>query len=305
MTTTTEISHARPLSDRRASSPECICCGSRDWQSLHQVLARCSQCQFVRADMQISAEEIERLYREDYFRGEEYGDYLADAAAHRKNFAQRWRAIEKLTGGVSSLFEVGCAYGFWLECAKSHGVRAAGADVCAEAVDYACRQLRQQARAGDFLSLDLQPRSYDAFCMWDTIEHLAHPELFVQRIVDLLPPGGWFFCTTGDIGARLAQRQGPRWRMIHPPTHLQYFSSATMRQFLSRCGLEVVALESTPIYRTLRGTISGLKILSRGWTRGAAALADRCIPYAIQERIGFWIDLGDIMFVAARKPTGG
>jgi cyclopropane fatty-acyl-phospholipid synthase-like methyltransferase len=253
--------------------------------------------------MEVSESEVQRLYQEDYFRGDEYGDYLADAAAHRRNSSRRWRRVVEISGGLESLFEIGCAYGFWLECASRHQVRCAGVDVCVEAIEHAAKRLRQEATAGDFLELALQPGEFQAFCMWDTIEHLTHPEKFIDRVVDLLPPGGWFFCTTGDIGSRLAQRQGSRWRMIHPPTHLQYYSADTMRQFLTRHGLDVVALESTPMYRSLRGTIGGLKALSRGWTRRAAVIADHFLPHAIQERVGFWLDLGDIMFVAARKPV--
>jgi hypothetical protein len=90
--------------------------------------------------------------------------------------------------------------------------------------------------------------------------------------------------------------------MIHPPTHLQYFSSDTMRRCLQRHGFEVVAIHSTPVYRSIRGILSGLLLFERGWRRRVAWLSDRIIPRAIQERLGFWLDLGDIMLACARKP---
>jgi 2-polyprenyl-3-methyl-5-hydroxy-6-metoxy-1,4-benzoquinol methylase len=303
-TEATSVRSTRPRTGARLDSTPCLACGAASWSPLHRVLAECTSCGFVRADMQVSAHELRRLYSEDYFRGEEYGNYLADAQAHRRNFERRFERMAAISGGFRGVFEVGCAYGFWLECASRHGLEAAGVDVCDEAVAYATGELGQQASAGDFLQTRIEPGKFDAFVMWDTIEHLAEPERFVSRIVELLPSGGWFFCTTGDIGARIAQRQGPRWRMIHPPTHLQYFSAETMRRFLKRQKLEVVALESTPIYRTLRGSIECTKVLTRGWTRTAARVLDVCIPRFVQERVGFWLDLGDIMFVAARKPSG-
>src|SRR5262249_59391852 len=110
----------------------------------------------------------------------------------------------------------------------------------------------------------IRPGEYQAFCMWDTIEHLAHPELFVERIFQLLLPGGWFFATTGDIGSKNARRAGPGWRMIHPPTHLQYFSGQTMTRFLERRGFEVAAIHSTSVYRSIRGVLSGLLLFERG-----------------------------------------
>jgi hypothetical protein len=129
-----------------------------------------------------------------------------------------------------------------------------------------------------------------------------HPEQFVERIYDLLPRGGWFFATTGDIGSRLARRRGRRWRMIHPPTHLQYFSSATMRRFLGRIGFEVESIRSVAYYRNLRSVLANMQILSRGPLRLAARIGGRVIPAIIQRRAGVFLDLGDIMLVCARKP---
>ena len=43
-----------------------------------------------------------------------------------------------------------------------------------------------------------------------------------------------------------------------------------------------------------------LKSLGRGWTPRLAALLAAVTPAVLQRR-GFWLDLGDIMFVAARK----
>ena len=60
--------------------------------------------------------------------------------------------------------------------------------------------------------------------MWDTIEHLKRPDLFVQKAAADLRPGGLIALTTGDIGSLNARLRGARWRMIHPPTHLHYFS---------------------------------------------------------------------------------
>src|SRR5262249_887952 len=125
---------------------------------------------------------------------------------------------------------------------------------------------------------------------------------FVERLFQLLLPGGWFFATTGDIGSKNARRAGPGWRMIHPPTHLQYFSGQTMTRFLERRGFEVAAIHSTSVYRSIRGVLSGLLLFERGMKRRAAWLADKLLPWWVQERLGFWLALGDLMRVCARKP---
>jgi hypothetical protein len=253
--------------------------------------------------MDLTHEQVRRLYQEEYFQGEEYGDYLADALSHRKNFAARLRVMKRVAGGdPGPVFEVGCAYGFWLECCSVAGVESAGVDVCVEPVRHARMEMGQDARLGDFLTLHLPRGKYRSVCMWDTIEHLADPEAFVARAFELLPPGGWIFLTTGDIGSVYASWRGPRWRMIHPPTHLQYFSADTMRRFLTRHGFRVRRIQSAPMYRNVGETLDRLATLGKGVSRPAARALKGLLPGWVK-RLGVWLDLGDIMFAAAQKPV--
>jgi SAM-dependent methyltransferase len=292
-----------PVAARAAArpAPACACCGETAWDAHFRALRRCRDCGHVAADMDLPPALLRQLYSEDYFRGQEYGDYVADAAAHRRNARFRLRLLTRYAGRPRKVFEVGCAYGFWLECLSRAGIPSAGVDVCPEAVAYAADVLGQRAEAGDFLRLPLAAWAYDCYCLWDTIEHLAHPDAFVARIAELLPPGGWFAATTGDMGSVLARFRGPRWRMIHPPTHLHYFTRGSMARLLERHGLEPVVFRSLPVYRNLRGILSGLRILGRGLTRRLGAGLEAVLPVAVQERAGFWLNLGDIMFVIARK----
>ena len=282
----------------------CIVCGAEEWAPQWEILCRCRPCGFVRAAEMPSDAATAEIYSESYFAGNEYGDYLADRDVHRRNFAARWRDMVRLAGRIDTVFEIGCAYGLFLEYAASQGATTAGIDVCGPAIEHARQQLGQRATVGDFLTTPLAADQYEAFCLWDTIEHLPHPEAVIARVVALLPPGGWLFLTTGDIGSATARFRGRRWRMIHPPTHLQYFSRDTMRRFLTRHGLNVVEIRSIGVFRTLHSVLSGLSVLGKGPARALAVQLRKVIPITTQQRIGTWINLGDIMGVAARKPGG-
>jgi len=294
--------HGKLISSEALLPRSCIVCGEVRWAALYSVLQQCQGCGFIRADMDVDDQEITSLYQEEYFRGREYGDYLGDREAHWKNCVRRFEEITKIAGELRSFFEIGCAYGFWLQYLTRRGVQSAGIDICTEAVNYAVRILGQRALLGDFLSFELRPGQYQAFGMWDTIEHLAHPALFMQKIFQSLPPGGWFFATTGDIGSHVAKRQGHAWRMIHPPTHLQYFSGETLRRFLQRQGFDVVAIQPIAVYRSLHGVLNGIRLFGRGVVRPPAWLARTLLPVAVQRRLGFWLDLKDIILISARKP---
>ena len=279
----------------------CIACGADSWAAHFRALARCSACGFIRAAELPSPEALAELYGRGYFEGEEYTDYLGDREVHRVNFTRRLERITAVAGRLESLYEIGCAYGLWLKLAGERGIRAAGIDVSADAVNHAREAEGVQASAGSFDDVAIAPGEFAAFCMWDTLEHLAHPEAFVAKIARLLPWGGWFFATTGDIGSPAATRQGPGWRMIHPPTHLQYFSRDSVSRFLGRHGLRTVRIESEPMCRSLHGTLGGLRLFGRGPVRTAARLAGALVPDALAKRVRFTLDLGDIMLVCARK----
>ena len=279
----------------------CIACDADAWAPLHRGLVRCGRCGFVRAADLPSPDDLARLYGPGYFRGEEYADYLGDEPVHRENFRRRLARITAIAGPIESLYEIGCAYGLWLQTARAHGIRAAGIDISAEAVRHAAGTLNLDATAGSFEDARIAPGEFQAYCLWDTLEHLAHPETCIARVAKLLPWGGWLFLTTGDIGAPLAQRQAGRWRMIHPPTHLQYFSRDTVTRFLARHGLRTAQIEATPMCRSVHGTLEGLKRFGVGPLRTAAGVASWLVPRALAKRLRFSTDLGDIMLVCARK----
>jgi SAM-dependent methyltransferase len=279
----------------------CIACGADAWTELYRGLVRCSRCDFVRAAELPAPEALARVYGPGYFHGEEYADYLGDEPAHAQNFRARFTRITAVAGPIESTFEVGCAYGLWLRTAAERGVRAAGIDISAEAVRHAADVLGLDARLGAFEDAAIRAGEFQSYCMWDTIEHLPHPEAVVAKVSELLPPGGWLFLTTGDIGSPLARRQADRWRMIHPPTHLQYFSRETLKRFLDRHGLEVTHVESTSVCRSLHGTLAGLRLFGSPPLRSAAALVSSLIPRAIAVRIRFSLDVGDILLACARK----
>jgi SAM-dependent methyltransferase len=255
----------------------------------------------VRAADLPAPDDVARLYGPAYFRGGEYADYLGDEPAHMENFRRRFARITAVAGRIESAYEIGCAYGLWLRTAGAHGVRAAGIDISPEAVRHAAETLKLDATLGAFEDARIAPGEFQAYCMWDTLEHLAHPEACVAKVAELLPAGGWLFLTTGDMGAPIARRQADRWRMIHPPTHLQYFSRDTLQRFLARHGLRVTHIEAIPMCRSVHGMLEGLKRFGTGPLRAAAAVVSSLVPRAIARRVRFTLDLGDIMLVCARK----
>ena len=240
------------------------------------------------------------LYGEDYFAGEEYPDYLGQERALRRSMRRHLEQMATYRPHGGALFEVGAAYGFFLDEAKALYDSTEGIEISESAAEHARRAYGANVLVGDFTALDVTRRKVDVVCLWDTIEHVPGPDRFVGKAHEALSPGGWLFLTTGDLGSLNARVRGSRWRQIHPPSHVNYFSRQTIRRLLVRLGFRVAGIETAAYYHTLYDVLATVEL--RGGPAGRAAHAIlRVVPRGLADRLGFWINLGDTMFVAAQR----
>lgn len=237
------------------TSLRCLVCDGSLGDSILPGLLRCTSCGFVTADLEISTDELRELYSAKYFAGEEYRDYVGERPLLEKHFRLRLRTLLRFAtrSRDKRLFEIGSAYGFFLSVAREHFLSAQGIDISTDATNYAVSALEVEASAGDFLE---HPIGYplDVVCLWDTIEHLQHPHLYIERVAAHMPKGGLIAITTGDIDSMVARWRGAKWRQIHPPTHLHYFSKTTLTRLLERHGFTIRHAGSDGVYRSLDTT---------------------------------------------------
>ncbi|MFN2399757.1 MAG: class I SAM-dependent methyltransferase [Gemmatimonadaceae bacterium] len=263
-------------------------------------LERCTACGFI-AFRDVGQLDVQEIYNEEYFSGAEYPDYLGQESALRRSMRRHLSQMSRFQSLRGSLLEVGCAYGFFLDEARAHFDLVEGVDIAGAPIEHARETLGLAARVGDFSTLDFPRAPFDVVCMWDTIEHLERPDAFVERAFDVLVPKGMLFLTTGDIGSRNARLRGKRWRQIHPPSHLNYFSRHTMSRMLSRFGFVVTGFETAAYYHSLFNILASIRM--RGRIGGRLASASLGVIGELRARqVGLWLDLGDTMFIAAQKP---
>jgi SAM-dependent methyltransferase len=276
---------------------KCPVCGGVCDPSAIRALLRCGGCGFVTADVFLSRAELERIYSASYFQGEEYRDYVAERTLIAKQFQLRLRTLLRYIPAArrKGLFEIGAAYGFFLDLARLYFDRVSGIDLSLEAAAYARAVVGVPVAAGDFLEYPMDG-PVDAVCMWDTIEHVAHPALYIEKVAAYLPPGGVLAITTGDIGSPLARWRKDKWRQIHPPSHLHYFSKDTLRLLLAKYGFEVCYTGYAGCYRSADTVAYILLSLKHGMPE-----LYRKLKAAGLLRWSFYSNFYDIMYVIAKK----
>ncbi len=266
----------------------CIVCHGNNFKNHFKGLLKCNSCGHVVADMDLFQSQLDNLYAEDYFVNGEYFNYVEDKECFDLNFKKRLNDISTYVQG-GELLEIGSAYGFFLNLAKDkfNGI---GYELCTEAAEYAKQEFSLDIRNEDFLSdITLKANSFDSIVMWDVIEHLPNPERFTEKAYHLLKKGGVLAMSTGDIDSPVARLQKEKWRLIHPPTHLHYFSKQNLCRLLVQQGFKIEKVSYPGFWRS--------------WDQIFFSLTGRhkSVLRNIMPGKGIYSNLYDIMQVIARK----
>jgi predicted TPR repeat methyltransferase len=277
---------------------KCAVCGSSSSKPLYAGILKCADCGYVFADVHLSDEECSEIYRKNYFFGDEYSDYIADKKALQRNFELRLKVLRKYLDPVlhKNLLEVGSAYGFFLEIAKNRFENVQGIDITEDGVRYSKEALNLDVIHADLLQHDFSTQKFDVVCMWDTIEHLRAPRLYLEKIAGLMEKGALIAITTGDIGSVNARLKKDKWRLIHPPTHAHYFSKKTLGRMLDDLGFEIIYNRYCGSYRSIGNIAHNIFLSRKKW----AGLHKLMLKSGLTS-LDFYLNLYDIMYVIARK----
>lgn len=279
---------------------KCRVCDNTSYEKIfNNTLVKCNICGFTTVNEIYPKEELENIYNENYFKGGEYLDYLADSEAVNRNSKQRIKKIKQQFRNYNPLnvLEIGCAYGLFGKEFTSQFINTSytGFDIVKEACEYGKNNLKLNIRCEDFLNLN-ENKTYSDIFMWDVIEHLPEPEKYIEKISSNCNTGARIFISTGDIKALLPRIQGKYWRQIHPPSHLHYFSKKSLSVLLEKNGFQIKHVSYPGVYRSIKQTWFSLFLLNRPIKR---------IPNFIYKKISSnWlikINTYDLLFIIAEK----
>ncbi len=222
----------------------------------------------------------EKLYDKSYFFEEyrkQYGKtYIEDFENIASNSVSRRRIIRKHKPG-GNVLDVGCAYGPFLDIMKRGGYFCTGTDISEEAVGYVREKLGIRAIAGNFTSIDssiLLPDSadgdkhagFDIVTMWYVIEHFGNTGEIIEKVRDILSPGGIFAFSTPNSSGISGLKNKKRFLESSPSDHYTVWSIKAARHLLSVYGFRVVKTRCTghhpERFPKLMKKIAGKAILS-------------------------------------------
>lgn len=263
---------------------KCDICSSEKSQILWSIhgykILRCLECNLVYAN--VNKSDIENAYEEGYYKNV-YPDYESDRNIHLMNNDILLDQIGKYFS-LGTLLEIGSAFGFFVGSAASRGWKALGYENSRYASQVAQERYKQNVRNEDFLDAEID-KPVDIVCLFDTIEHLLRPSIYIEKISNILSKGGGLILTTGDIGCLFSRILRRRWRMLAPPLHIYYYSPETISCLLEKYGFEIVSINHPHKYQNFNSILQYLFRINKNK-----------LPH-----IPIRINLGDIMLIIAKR----
>lgn len=252
----------------------CNLCGSDDAKHCCTVgdsrIVRCLVCGLLYINPRRSAREIADLYSENYFASKDpstlgYDDYTTHEKGLKQVFADRLSIIERYILPPASIIDIGCAFGYFIQVAASHGWIAEGVEISASASRIARENTKAQVHTGTLSTLNLRDAGYDAATAWDALEHFVDPARELAEINRILKPNGYLFMTVPNAGSLSARLMGKHWYGFKSAAeHNYFFTQNTLAGLLSKTGFKML--------ETRRGV----------WPCSLQFLTSKFAPYSIK-----------------------
>jgi 2-polyprenyl-3-methyl-5-hydroxy-6-metoxy-1,4-benzoquinol methylase len=165
------------------------------------------------------------------------------------------RIIQSLTDEprVRRVLDAGCGNGNLSARIAAAGLQVTGFDTSASGIEHARRAypgLRfEVASAYEDLSERFDHDLFDACACVEVIEHLYDPRAFVDRIYEVLRPGGLFVVTTPyhgylkDLALAVTGTMDSHYAALWDGGHIKFWSRATLTTLLQERGFQVIRFE--------------------------------------------------------------
>lgn len=152
---------------------------------------------------------------------QKYDGYENTDIGHRLN-TTRWWIVSKFLKDGGSVFDMGCGNGAFIRSAPPM-YEATGYDIN-PASKYHSNETMAYGRA-------LQ--GYDLLTMWDVIEHMMHPDQWVEKYA----PDTVIVTTPITDFVRVPIRE---WKHFRPDEHQHYFTRTSLKQMFEQAGYALV-----------------------------------------------------------------
>ncbi len=174
-----------------------------------------------------------------------FADVQESAARSRPSARRELRCDEdvlRCMQGMSSgrrLFEIGPGDGRFLAAARNHGFDCLGLDVSEGLAQSAAARAQVQVMVGKLTEVDVPGGPFDWVNLDQVLMYVPNPQPFMQKVFELMRPGGICRIRENNPDSVLARLHGKRYWM-YSPTHVAVWAERTVRLLAEKTGLRIM-----------------------------------------------------------------
>jgi 2-polyprenyl-3-methyl-5-hydroxy-6-metoxy-1,4-benzoquinol methylase len=201
-------------------------------------LVRCPSCSLVWLQNAPLPSEMGRHY------GPNYDKLIIEAGEiSPERWEARRRTLAKFKSG-GALLDLGCSSGAFLETLKGQGWDLYGIEMSENAARRAEVRSGAKVFVGDIMEASFPAESFDAITCFDVLEHVYGPKKVMEKVIQLLKPGGIFYVYVPNIDSGEARLFQSYWYGLELPRHLSHFCPNSLRHLGESVGFREGLIET-------------------------------------------------------------
>ncbi len=222
-----------------------IICDHSDSKEIYKFetahLYRCNKCGVIFSDR----------YHEDFDPASLYEKYYKNEVAGRFGFGLEYivrlfrffRAFKIFTvfPRAKRILDIGSGRGFTLYYLKKYYkyTKTVGTQISKNAFDFSRDKLGLEIYNKDLLGLPLSNASFDLITIWHVLEHVNKPELYIEKIYDLLNNHGKLIIEVPNFNSWTRVFTVKYWLSYDLKHHLFFFTQGSLSSLLIKHGFEI------------------------------------------------------------------
>jgi len=207
-------------------------------------IAVCIDCGFRFTNPRPDEKEILRYY--------DSPDYIAHDSGKRTlmqsiyttirkiSLRNKYTIVKKYSNG-KALLDIGCGTGEFLNYCRKMNFSTTGIEPNEKARNFAGEEFGLTIFDETGLN-NFSPAAFDVITMWHVLEHVHKLNERIQRIYQLLKPGGTLIIAVPDSDSWDAVKYKNFWAAYDLPRHLYHFTQDSLKKLVNKNGFSVTTI---------------------------------------------------------------
>jgi 2-polyprenyl-3-methyl-5-hydroxy-6-metoxy-1,4-benzoquinol methylase len=159
---------------------------------------------------------------------------------------KKYGMVTKMANG-KKLLDIGCGTGYFPAHMKQKGYQVAGVEVDPKAREFAKKEFGLTVYTPEEFLMNKIEGEFNVITLWHVLEHLDDFNLYLERMLGHLAPGGALVIALPNCTALDARFYKAFWAGYDVPRHLWHFTPSTLKTLAEKHGLMITKMKRLPL----------------------------------------------------------